>query len=107
MAYPVPKYGIAAGSHVWQSRGVHAKGAHMETSCPLASSSYRSVEFLQLHFMTIFFGLMQLLFLLPHLLSYQPWNGKTSWQPNLLLFICKMVNITTNIMNFVAMHANN
>ena len=70
MGYPVPEgYGTAAGSHVWQGRGVHAERAHMEASCPLVNRTYRSAGFLQFHLMTIFFSLMQLLFLVPHLLS--------------------------------------
>ena len=81
----IPKgYGAAAGSHVWQGGAgqgtrrfhVHAEGAHVEVSCPLASSSYRSAEFLQFHLMTMLFSLKQLFCATLAVLEGMEWQKK-------------------------------
>ncbi len=67
--YPVPiDYCTAAGSHVWDCGCVHVESAHTEVSSLLASS-YRSLRLFGFNLMTVFFSLMHLLPLLPHLLS--------------------------------------
>ena len=54
MACPVTGYSTAAGSHVWNGRGVHVEGAHTEVSGPLASSCYRPAELFRFDLTTIF-----------------------------------------------------